>query len=150
MFHPRLVLCPTDLSENAASALKTGLDLARQYGATLLLLHVADSLGPEKLSFAEITSQLQPQAHVHQLEDRLRRELPSGAGVPLRYLLREGDPVAEINRAAREHNCDLIVLGTHGRRGIDHLLMGSIAERVVRTAPCPVLVLKYSHGAHTG
>lgn len=150
MFHPRKILCPTDLSEEAASAVKIGLDLARQNGATLVLLHVADSLGPEKLSYDEITKHLQPEAHVRELEARLRREVPAEPGIPVQFLLREGDPVSAINRVAAEEACDLLVLGTHGRRGIDHLLMGSNAERVVRTAPCPVLVLKYGQAPVSG
>ena len=64
------------------------------------------------------------------------------AKVPVEHRLEEGNPVAEILRVAQESQCDLIVMGTHGRTGLAHLLMGSIAEPVVRKATCPVLVVK--------
>jgi nucleotide-binding universal stress UspA family protein len=67
---------------------------------------------------------------------------PSDPKVRVRYLLVEGNPAAEILSAAREGNCDLIVMGTHGRTGLNRLLMGSVAEEVVRKAPCPVLTVR--------
>jgi nucleotide-binding universal stress UspA family protein len=143
VFRPQKILCPTDFSENAAFALGVALDLARQNCATLVLLHVADTLGPEKLSFGEVASALQPEAHVLRLEGQLRGMVPPDAGVPVRFLLREGDPPPVIEEVVRSERCDLVVSGTHGRTGLSHLLMGSVAERIVRTAPCPVLVLKY-------
>jgi nucleotide-binding universal stress UspA family protein len=143
VFRPQKILCPTDFSENAAYALGVALDLARQNCATLVLLHVADTLGPDKLSFGEVASALQPEAHVLRLEGQLRGMVPSNAGVPVRFLLREGDPPPVIEEVVRSEHCDLVVSGTHGRTGLSHLLMGSVAERIVRTAPCPVLVLKY-------
>ncbi len=143
MFRPRLILCPTDFSHDAARALEVATDLARQNDATLLLLHVADTLGPEGATFGQVATELQPEGHVHRLEGLLRQQLPADAGVPVRFLLREGDPAAEIVGVATSERCDLIVSGTHGRTGLSHLLMGSVAERVVRTSPCPVLVVKY-------
>jgi nucleotide-binding universal stress UspA family protein len=142
VFQPRRILCPTDFSDDAGYALHIALDLARQNGGSVLLLHVADTLGAEGLTYSEATTRLQPEAHVRGLQEQLRRQAPPDAGVPVRFLLREGSPAPEIERAAREEGCDLVVLGTHGRTGLAHLLMGSIAERVVRTAPCPVLVVK--------
>ena len=89
----------------------------------------------------EAAAYLQPETHVHQLEQKLRNFFhPSD--IPVRYLLRDGDPVAEIWKVASDEHCDVIVLGSHGRRGLSHLLMGSVAERMVRAAPCPVLVVK--------
>jgi nucleotide-binding universal stress UspA family protein len=143
VFRPRLILCPTDFSENATFALGVALDIARQNDATLVLLHVADTLGPEHVTFGEAENELQPETHILQLDERLHREVPPGAGVPVRCLLREGDPVAAINDVVRAEGCDLVVAGTHGRTGFSHLLMGSIAERIIRLTPCPVLVLKY-------
>jgi universal stress protein A len=147
MFQPRTILCPTDFSENAAYAQSVALDLARQNQATLVILHVAGTLGPEKLSFGEVASALQPEAHVRRLEEQLRRTVPADAGVPVRCLLREGDPARAIEQVVHSEQCDLIVAGTHGRTGLGHLLMGSVAERIVRLSPCPVLVLKYTRPA---
>jgi nucleotide-binding universal stress UspA family protein len=143
MFKPRHILCPTDFSDNADYALQVALDVARQNEASLVVLHVADTLGPENATFGQVASELQPEAHVRRLEERLGRAVPPDAGVMVRCLLRGGDPVRAIEEVVRAEGCDLIVAGTHGRTGLQHLLMGSIAERIVRLAPCPVLVLKY-------
>jgi nucleotide-binding universal stress UspA family protein len=143
MFHPRVILCPTDFSENSTVALRIASDLARQNQATLLVLHVASSLGAEGLGYGEAESRLQPEGHVAELRQELHRLAPAEPGVETRYLLREGDPAAVIEQVVREQHCDLVVLGTHGRTGLDHLLMGSTAERIIRRCPCPALVVKY-------
>src|SRR5262249_33247405 len=70
------------------------------------------------------------------------RKIQAPAEVRVEHRLAEGDAAAEILRVARETNCDLVVMGTHGRKGLGRLLMGSVAEQVVRKAPCPVLTLK--------
>jgi nucleotide-binding universal stress UspA family protein len=145
VFRPHLILCPTDFSNTATYALGVALDIARQNHATLLVLHVADTLGPEHATFGEVATERQPEAHVRHLREQLERQLPPDVGVPLCFLLREGDPGAAISEVVRTEGCDLVVAGTHGRTGLQHLLMGSIAERIVRLAPCPVLVLKYPH-----
>src|SRR4051794_7994007 len=132
MFHPHLILCPTDLSEKSLVPLDVARDLARQYRAAVLVLHVAGTLGPEAVGFSEAETQLQPEAHVAELRATLQRLAPAEPGVEVRYLLREGDETAVIEQVVREQHCDLVVLGTHGRTGLDHLLMGSIAEKVVR------------------
>jgi nucleotide-binding universal stress UspA family protein len=69
-----------------------------------------------------------------------------GDNVPVEHQLEEGDPVTEILRVAQERECELIVMGTHGRTGLAHLLMGSVAERVVRRSGCSVLVVKTPFG----
>jgi nucleotide-binding universal stress UspA family protein len=147
MFHPRLILCPTDFSENSKAAIRIAKDLACQNQAALIVLHVADTLGPENLGFGEAQTRLQPEGHVEDLRQQLHRMAPAEAGLDQRYLLREGDPAVVIEQIVREQGCDLVVLGTHGRTGLDHLLMGSIAERIVRRCPCPALVIKYPGAA---
>ena len=143
MFHPRVILCPTDFSENSTAALRVATDLARQNQATLIVLHVADTLGPENLGIAEAQTRLQPEAHVAELWQQLNRMAPDVPGLDTRRLLREGDPAAVIEQVVREQHCDLVVMGTHGRTGLDRLLMGSIAERILRRCPCPALIVKY-------
>lgn len=143
MFTPRLILCPTDFSENSRVALRVAEDLARQNQAGLLVLHVAATLGPENLGYVEAETRLQPEAHIAGLRRQLEGVGPSRPGVEVRHLLREGDPARVIGQVVREQHCDLVVVGTHGRTGLDHLLMGSIAESVIRHCPCPVLVVKY-------
>jgi nucleotide-binding universal stress UspA family protein len=147
VFHPRVILCPTDLSDNSPIALRAARDLAHQYQAALIVLHVADTLGPEEVGFVEAETELQPEAHLDDLHHRLKAAAPAELGLEPRYLLREGDPAHVIEQVVREHHCDLVVLGTHGRTGLDRLLMGSIAEGIIRRCPCPVLVLKYPSAA---
>jgi nucleotide-binding universal stress UspA family protein len=142
MFQPHLILHPTDFSEGSSVAFQIAVDLARQNQAALLVLHVVETLGPENATYGEITSQLQPQGYEKRLEETLGRLAPTAEEVSIQYLFAEGEPATEIDRIARERGCDLIVLGTHGRTGLKRLLMGSIAEKVVRLAACPVLTLK--------
>ena len=153
MFKPHSILHPTDYSDHSAYAFKVALSLAEQHGATLYVAHVVESLGPELVSFGEVTAERQPAGHVRHLWDQLRQvQAPSGSAVAIRHILAEGDPPAEVAEIARKYNCDLIVISTHGRTGLERLLMGSIAEKIVRLAPCAILTVKRppatpSHGS---
>jgi nucleotide-binding universal stress UspA family protein len=145
MFHPKVILHPTDYSECAQKAFQVAIEMAANYQARLILLHVAVTLGPETVSFGEAVSELQPEGHRHRLQDELDRALPSvGLTVDVERLLTEGDPGAEVVRVAGERHCDLIVLGTHGRRGLQRFFTGSVTEKVIRLAPCPVLSVRLS------
>jgi universal stress protein A len=142
MFRPRAILHPTDFSDCSGYAFHIAVDLARQNQAALLVLHVAETLGPENVTYGEAASQLEPEAYRQRLEDELRRRVPAPAGLHVDHVLAAGEPAREIERVAREHSCDLIVMGTHGRTGLSRLLVGSVAELVIRLAPCPVLTAK--------
>jgi nucleotide-binding universal stress UspA family protein len=142
MFKPHIILHPTDYSDCSAYAYEIALDLARQYTATMLVVHVAETLGPEHVTYGEVGSQLEPEGYRQRLEDDLHRQVPPPAGVSVEYLLAAGDPAHEIARVAHEQHCDLIVMGTHGRTGLSRLFTRSIAEQVVRLAPCLVLISK--------
>jgi len=142
MFQPRLILHPTDFSECSTYAFRIAADLARQNHASLLVLHVVETLGPGNVTFGEAATQLEPENYQRRLQQDLQRNVPEVPGISMRHLLAEGDPAKEIERLAREQSCDLIVMGTHGRTGLNRLLIGSIAEQVIRRAPCPVLVTK--------
>jgi nucleotide-binding universal stress UspA family protein len=125
------ILHPTDFSERANYAFRLACSLARDRAARLIILHIVPvSLAEEKRSFGEELA-----------EELNRMEMPDPK-VRVERLLEEGDPVTEILRLAREMGCDLIVMGTHGRTGLGRLLMGSVAEQVVRGASCPVLTVK--------
>jgi nucleotide-binding universal stress UspA family protein len=139
------ILHPTDFSEHSAYAFRLACSLARDHGARVLVLHTVTTLGPELVSYGEAVTQLQPEAYQQKLWDDLRRVRSPDPDVPVDHRLAEGDPAAEILRAAADTRCDLIVLGTHGRTGLTRLLMGSVAEQVVRKAPCPVLTVKAPH-----
>ena len=143
MFSPKVILLPTDFAECSGCALDIAADLATRYGARLIVLHVVETLGPENVTFGEVATQLEPEGYRRRLEADLRRvKPPVPAEIRVDYLLIDGSPAAGIERVAAENHCDLIVMGTHGHRGIGRLLMGSVAEGVVRRAACPVLTVK--------
>jgi nucleotide-binding universal stress UspA family protein len=147
--HPRKILHPTDYSEVSEPALRIAAGLAHDHGAVLVLLHVVETLGPEKASFGEMTAQAQPEGWRAKLWEELHKVRPADATVRVEYVLSEEDPVTAILRTAEVEDCDLIVLGTHGLTGWRRWVLGSIAEEVVRRANCPVLVVKPKKAAPT-
>jgi nucleotide-binding universal stress UspA family protein len=130
-----IILHPTDFSEPAGRAFQLAASLARSQRAQLLVLHVPE---PEALEFRPQPG-APPVEQIAQRLERLRSEAP-GAAVELRII--PGDPVEEILKTARETGCALIVMGTLGLTGLARLLLGSVAEQVVRKAPCPVMTVK--------
>jgi universal stress protein A len=140
--HFRTILYPTDLSNISQEAFPYATDLAKDHHARLIILHVVETLGPENVTYAEAVSQPQPAGYRHRLWDQLHQVQPQTNVFPVEYMLIEGERAAGIVRTAAEKQCDLIVMGSHGRSGIHRWLEGSVAEKVVRLAPCPVLVIK--------
>ena len=157
------ILVPIDYSDDSYQALQWGGSLAEKYSGEILLLHVIPKAVEEVSTHAamwedvpayyyegmdtvrkgfrpeHIIIDLAEQAET-QLTDLARREL-KGA-VPVAVKVAVGKPPEEILRMAREEGADLIVMGTHGRTGLRHLLLGSVAETVVRTAPCPMFTVR--------
>jgi nucleotide-binding universal stress UspA family protein len=142
MFSPRTILFPTDLSPASWLAFGLAADVAHRYGASLLVLYVVETLGPENVTFGEVATELEPEGYRKRLVAELEANMPASPGVAVETLLAAGDPAAEVVRVAQERPCELIVMATHGRTGVRRLVLGSVAERVVRTAPCPVLTLR--------
>jgi nucleotide-binding universal stress UspA family protein len=139
------ICCPIDFSETARGAMQVAVDLARRLGADLTLLHAYPIPG---YTFPDGSVVASP-AMLQDLSDEADRHLEAwrreaeGLGLAgVRIAKAIGEPAVEIVRWAREPGADLLVLGTHGRTGLEHALMGSIAERVVRKAPCPVLTVR--------
>jgi nucleotide-binding universal stress UspA family protein len=134
----RTILHPTDFSERSQAAFRLACALARDYDACLIALHVM----PTEVVYGE--GVVLPPSHGYRLEmlEKLEELRAEGPGVRVETRLAEGNPAEQINRLAEEIPCDLIVMGTHGRTGLGRLLMGSVAEQVVRKAPCPVLTVK--------
>jgi nucleotide-binding universal stress UspA family protein len=145
------VLVTTDLSDHSLAAMEFASTLGLFYGARLYLLHVEDIAPPEMYS-----------AHVHDFYGREYRDRAAGesqqelvdftetkvrpmlgsSAVRLDPVLRLGEPVAEVLKFVEEEGIDLIVIATHGRTGFRHVLMGSVAEKLVRMSPVPVLTVK--------
>ncbi|HEY8505794.1 MAG TPA: universal stress protein [Gemmataceae bacterium] len=140
----RTVLHPTDFSENSAFALRLASSLARDYGGRLIVLHVAP---PAIVGYGEGAVPPEPEGYMDMLREQLHALVSEKeAGVPVEYVLTEGETVPEILRVAEERGCDVIVMGTHGRTGLGRVLLGSVAEQVVRRAPCPVVTAKAPPG----
>lgn len=138
---PRLILCATDFSPPSRAAFEAAAGIARDDGARLLLVHVEPAVQapPEVAGFVAEVAGRADEGLEAQLAGWRRDALELGAGDVETRLL--GGAAAEaIVALAREVSCDLIVMGTHGRTGIRHLILGSVAETVVREAPCSVLV----------
>lgn len=142
------ILVATDFAESAERALAWGVQLARQHGAELILLHVYMDLP----AYPEITAGQVEAIYEEQrrwIEEALERRARSarGEGVRARAILRTGPPASTIAETATEEGADLLLVGTQGRSGLDRLIVGSVAERVVRLATCPVLVVKSAETA---
>jgi nucleotide-binding universal stress UspA family protein len=133
------ILHPTDFSEHSDYAFRLACSLARDYGARVVALHVAT---PTAVVYSEGAVPIDPEVFRADAKEKLDHLEAPAAGPPLERRLAEGDPADEILRLAREAGADLIVMGTHGRTGLARLLMGSVAEQVVRRAPCPVLTIR--------
>jgi len=139
---PKTILVATDFSESAGRAFDYAAALAEKLGAKLHLLHVISvpMIGVPEIGVAVIASTMESTVQTSQAElDRLAA--PCGPA-RVETLLRTGDARDVIVDVAKELGIELIVMGTHGRRGVRRALIGSIAEGVLRTAPCPVLTIR--------
>ena len=133
------ILCPIDFDENSIAALDAARDLAVDPGATVFVLHVVrlvlagfpKEIRPSQLSEQAAQARLQDIAREH-LEGKVHYEL----------FARTGDPASVILQSAEEFKVDSVVMATHGRMGLGHLFLGSVAERVVRESPRPVLTMR--------
>lgn len=135
------ILVPTDFSETSAAAIRQGVELARVFKAGLILLYVGDRAASEVATEFPIGLD---GAMADAERERLNKILTpqEQREIHPEFVIAAGTPAVEIVRAADEREVDLIVMGTHGRGGVSHLLLGSVAEKVIRTAPCPVLVVR--------
>jgi len=146
MIEIRKILVPTDFSEFSQCALRYGCELAKRFEAELHLLNVVEDIYPlipdPGMTFPPLESYL---VEVQEAARRGILNLPPsdlGDGISVVREVISGVPFLEIVRYAREQDVDMIVIGTHGRSGLAHVLMGSVAEKIVRKAPCPVLTVR--------
>jgi nucleotide-binding universal stress UspA family protein len=143
----RRILWPTDFSPLAEAALPHALKLAADSGAELVVLHVLPTAAlfaiPEVAGAAweqlKRENRTIGKAELHRVTEQLQGKAPK---LRVHSVLAQGVPFEQILRVAKRLRCDLIVLATHGRTGLQHVLMGSVAENVVRRAPCPVLTVR--------
>ena len=147
MINVKNILVPTDFEQTSAHALTYGRELARLFKATIHIVHAVDDVfalpgGSEGMlaSFPQLQQHLQETTRT-QIE-RLMTDEERKAGTKA-VVLTSSAPAQAIVDYARESQIDLIVMGTHGRGGAPAYLIGSVAERVVRTAPCPVLTVRH-------
>jgi nucleotide-binding universal stress UspA family protein len=147
---PKQILVPTDLGEGAEEALDYAIDLARPFGATI---HLVNAITMPALGVPELGVALSGSVIDDMMDDNLgalerlidTRRDRAAFGAPI---LKTGDPRDVITQTAAEIGADLIVMATHGRRGVSRMLLGSVTELVVRTAPCPVLCVRlHAHAA---
>jgi nucleotide-binding universal stress UspA family protein len=140
------ILIPTDFSSSSENAMRYAVSFAKEYNAELIVLHVIkESHRPKHLittlSDEEIDKIIADEIG---LAKKAMEQFVNvfGEGLNVQRLIKSGIPVVEIVESAKEEKVDLIVMGTHGQTGTRHALIGSVAERVVRNAPCPVFTVK--------
>jgi universal stress protein A len=140
----KTILCPIDFSEISAKAMEYAVFLASHHHAELLILHVVEQLHEFEhyqilvLTPQELAEEMEKQAHekLTKLTEQIKKT------IKVETVVRQGKPFVEIIKEAKEKDMDLIVMASHGRTGISHMLMGSVAEKVVRKAHCPVLIVR--------
>jgi nucleotide-binding universal stress UspA family protein len=141
----RSILVPIDFSVHSKNALKYAIPMARQFGASLHLVYVVEpTIYPADLGFGQVVlpgvEEELRQKGAQELEVLIEREI--GDRVPATSSVRTGNPHHEILNEAEERRVDLIIVATHGHSGVEHMLFGSTADRIVRHARCPVLTIR--------
>ncbi len=139
------VLVPIDFSDYSKSALKYAVNFAKSFSAEIVLVYVVEPvIYPPDFSMGQIAmpsmnSEWDERAK-EELQKLAKSEIPGESIV--KTIIKTGKPFVEIIETAKEENIDLIIIATHGHSGVEHILFGSTAEKVVRKAPCPVLTLR--------
>ncbi len=139
------IVVPQDFSEYSLHALKYAVTLAGLFGSELIVIHVVEPIVyPADFSFGQVSiPAMEEEIRKHseeQLNDLIAKEIPGD--IRTTSVIRVGKPFIEIVEISKSENADLIVISSHGRTGMDHVLFGSTADKVVRKAPCPVLTVR--------
>jgi universal stress protein A len=143
LFALNRILVPTDFSESSNSAYKYALKFAQQFHAELHVIHVLEPvLSPEFANLPGAAALPREELVLASTNLRVWADSAGAMGIRTNLVLRNGLPAHEIVEAAKDLNVDLVILATHGHTGWKHFCIGSTAERVVRAAPCPVLVVR--------
>jgi nucleotide-binding universal stress UspA family protein len=147
----RCILVPIDFSDHSKNALRYAIPIAAQFGAALRLIYVIEpTIYPADLGFGQVVMPGVEEELRSKSEDELKNliETEIGDRVVAKSIVRMGKPHQEILKEAKEENADLIILATHGHTGVEQILFGSTAMRVVRLAECPVLTIRPQASAH--
>lgn len=139
------ILVPIDFSDYSKSALRYSVNFAKSFNASITLIYVVEpiiyppdfSMG--QIAIPTINTEWDERAK-EELDKLAKTEIP--AELQVKTMIKTGKPFVEIIETAKEENADLIIIATHGHTGVEHILFGSTAEKVVRKAPCPVLTLR--------
>jgi nucleotide-binding universal stress UspA family protein len=146
MIEFKRILHPTDFSDSGSAALSAACELATRFGAELHLLHVVQDVASiAAYGIAETYLPPEWREEIRQQAEKALQKLPPPAlagSLKIVRAIAEGGPYFEIVEYAKQRAIDLIVMGTHGRTGLPHVFLGSVAERVVREAPCAVLTIR--------
>ncbi len=139
------ILVPIDFSDYSKNALKYAADFAQNFKAKIYLIYVIEPvIYPADFSIGQVTiptPDVDMNARAQSELDSLARSFVESS-IEVETIIKSGKPFVEINETASEKDIDLIIIATHGHTGVEHLLFGSTAEKVVRKAPCPVLTLR--------
>ncbi len=143
MISLKKILCPIDHSDCSKEALKYAVSLAMKDEAQLYLLHIIDIRSCNE-SLDTMSVQIPDKETLEQLRTKLLDCIPEEIrdDMNVEAIVIQGVPFAEIISTARENEIDMIVIGSHGRTGLAHMMLGSVSEKVVRKAPCPVLTVR--------
>lgn len=140
--HIGKILVPVDFSEHSRKAVRYAFAFARQFDAEVTLVHIIEQIVyPGDWMYPPITMTDFAVEKSDEIMKRLRL-LDTGSGVKIGHVVRPGRAWKEVTEIAREEKSDLIILATHGYTGLKHVLLGSVAEKIVRHAPCPVLSVR--------
>ena len=137
------VMVPVDFSKESILAAKFGASLAEEYKTKLYVLHVMEPVHPSLRGYIVDFEQFQ-QRMIAQAKEDLENVIPKAVKdrIPVEFILEIGHPSYLIVEKAKELGVDVLVIATHGRTGLSHVLLGSVAEKVIRHAPCPVFVIR--------
>ncbi len=139
------ILVPIDFSDYSKRALRYAIDFSKHFNSELILVSVIEPMiYPADFSMGQVAIPATDQNLTERIENELKslEENEIGNQVKSKRIIKSGKPFYEIVETAREEDVDLIIIATHGHTGVEHLLFGSTAEKVVRKAPCPVLTLR--------
>lgn len=143
--HLKTIVAPTDFSEESYKAVDYAASLAKGFGGRLVLLHVLIPITSPDFVYGPVTwDEAQARDLTRKKLMGLVESFPELSGIPVETVVSVGDPSQELVNVARQKKADLVILSTHGHTGLKHFFLGSVAEKVVRHSPCPVMVVRES------